>query len=124
MCETCCCQCLSQGDHDIAEVGQCGRDLADVIHGDLDLTLQIANQLLTLQLTPQQQEKRELHLSRMTLEQQQTFLQQQHHILAKLQLRVDPNMAAQATPLQVKGFVRKVAFIHVSVLFSQAFMRS
>nr|KAG5691961.1 hypothetical protein BaRGS_011352 [Batillaria attramentaria] len=36
-------------------------------------TAQIANQILTLQLTPPQQEKLELHLSRMTLEQRRPF---------------------------------------------------
>ncbi|PVD33514.1 hypothetical protein C0Q70_04770 [Pomacea canaliculata] len=47
--------------------------------------IKIANQVMMLQLTPSQQEKLELHLSRMSLEQQQAFLQSQQHILAKLQ---------------------------------------
>ena len=77
---------------------------------NVTVPLQIANQVLTLQLTPQQQEKLELHLSRMTLEQQQAFLQMQHHILAKLQLRADPNAPTQPAPLQVKGSATELPF--------------
>lgn len=57
--------------------------------------IKIANQILMLQLTPAQQEKLELHLSRMTLDQQHVFFRTQQHVLAKLQLRTDPNMVNQ-----------------------------
>ncbi|KAL8558736.1 hypothetical protein ACOMHN_036403 [Nucella lapillus] len=65
--------------------------------------IKIANQLLTVQLTQQQQEKLELHLSRMTLNQQQSFLRQQQHILAKLQHRVDAHASSQASTPQTSA---------------------
>ena len=55
--------------------------------------LQIANKILTLQLTPSQQEKLELHLSRMSFEQQQSFLVAQQPVLAKLQLRAESSVS-------------------------------
>jgi hypothetical protein len=59
--------------------------------------VQIADRVLTLQLTPSQQEKLELHLSRMSFQQQQIFLHTQHAVLTKLQMRANPQVCTTDT---------------------------
>ncbi|KAK3580921.1 hypothetical protein CHS0354_008211 [Potamilus streckersoni] len=58
--------------------------------------VKIGNRVLLISLTPQQKEKVESYLSKLTPEQQQTYLQSQHNILARIHQKQHQQMQIKA----------------------------